>query len=541
MTAIRPRPRAVLAPVHPYVVGRRINDIALAGLSALIPAALAIGTTIALPHESLLFVLALIAGAIAIVALIVSSRLDVTVTLLILYLGLLDGPVKLLFSNREATAGIEDVLIVAICLGALMRMAVRKERLRMPPLSGWVLAWVVLVLVNAFNPRTEGIAHVLGGFRNQLAFVPFFFFGYALIRSKRRFRQLFLMIGVLALAGGAVAAYQTELSPAQLASWGPGYHALIYPTLGSGRVYFSEGEARVRPPGLGSEAGASGSIGHVALPMCLALVAITRRRKRWIAGALCLGALVAVIVGLGRTQLIGTGLGVIAFAVLSSLSGRNAPKAIGALLAIAVLAIPTGAILVSTLRSGTFKRYETIGLNQETTLHKESSWSKIPKIVAGSPLGYGLGNSGSVANFGGSANNNLLEGHGLTSETQYNVLVKELGLPGLILWPLMSIYVSFLILRRMRLIRDPELAICLAGALAAFITLPIEGFTGFLNGSADTGAYFWFAIGVAAYWLAGPGLARARGLTLDGDDSGASGEQGVQVARGGQDAAVAPA
>ncbi len=143
------------------------------------------------------------------------------------------------------------MLIVAICLGALMRMAVRKERLRMPPLSGWVLAWVLLVLVNAFNPRTEGIAHILGGFRNQLVFVPFFFFGYALMRSKRRFRQLFLIVGVFALASGAVAAYQTELSPAQLASWGPGYHALIYPTVGSGRTYYqrrrsSRASARAR-------------------------------------------------------------------------------------------------------------------------------------------------------------------------------------------------------------------------------------------------------------------------------------------------------
>jgi hypothetical protein len=283
-------------------------------------------------------------------------------------------------------------------------------------------------------------------------------------------------------------------------------------------------------------------VGHVALPMCLALFAITRRRKRWIAAILCLGAMIAVVVGLGRLQLIGAGLGVVAFAVISSLSGRNMPKAIGALLAIVVLAIPTGAILVSTLRSGTFKRYESIGVNQETTLHKESSWNKIPKIVAGSPLGYGLGNSGSVANFGGSANNNLLEGHGLTSETQYNVLVKELGLPGLILWPLIVIYVSLLIFRRTRLVRDPELAICLAGALAAFIPLPIEGFSGFVTSNGSTAAYFWFAIGVAAYWLVGPGQARTRALRLDDGEQGVErDERGAQLSTGGQDVAVAPA
>jgi hypothetical protein len=116
-----------------------------------------------------------------------------------------------------------------------------------------------------------------------------------------------------------------------------------------------------------------------------------------------------------------------------------------------------------------------------------------------------LGNSGSISGFGGSANTNLLEGHGLTSETEYNVLVKELGLPGLILWPLLSIFVSVMIVRRMRRIRDGELAICLAGALAAFIPLPIEGSTGFISGGAASGAYFWFAIGIVAYWFAGPG------------------------------------
>ncbi len=31
------------------------------------------------------------------------------------------------------------------------------------------------------------------------------------------------MLGVIALANGVVSAYQTRLTPAQLASWGPGY------------------------------------------------------------------------------------------------------------------------------------------------------------------------------------------------------------------------------------------------------------------------------------------------------------------------------
>jgi hypothetical protein len=532
MNAVRARSRAVGGPVHAHVVEQRLRDMALTGLTALLPAVTALAITIALPKTSLALILLVIAGAVTVVALMICSRLEITVTFVVLYLGLLEGPVKLLFGAREVTASISDIIILAVCLGALMRIVVRRERIALPPLSGWVLLWVLLVLVNAFNPKTQGILHVLGGFRQQLQFVPFFFFGYILMRSKRRFRQLFIIMGVITLANGVVAAYQTELTPEQLASWGPGYHNLIYaPGSGTGRVYFSEGEARVRPPGLGSEAGTSGAIGHIALPMCLALVAISRGRRRWFAILFSLGAIAAVIVGLGRLQLVGAALGVFAFAGLATLTGRHFSRALGTLLAVVILAIPAGALVVSSLRSGTFKRYESLSVTSETTLHKEAAWSKIPKYVEASPLGFGLGNSGSVSSFGGSANTNLLEGHGLTSETEYNVLVKELGAPGLILWPLLSIYVSLLLVRRMRRIRDSELAICLAGALAAFIPLPIEGMSGFISGGAPSGGYYWFAIGVVAYWLLGPGLAKTR------EAFGGDGEQSPR--RG--DAALAPA
>jgi hypothetical protein len=510
MNAIRASSRAAFGLAHPYVIERRLGDIARTGLMALIPAVTALAITIAMPKASLLVVLAIIAGAVAVIGLMVSSRLEVTVTLVVIYLGLLDGPLKLLTSARELTASTQDILLLAVCAGALLRITVRKERIAWPPLSGWVIAWTLLVLVNAFNPKTQGILPILAGFRQNLQYVPFFFFGYVLIRSKRRFRQMFILMGVFALANGAVAAYQTELTPAQLASWGPGYHNLIYPPSngGSARVYFSEGEARVRPPGLGSEAGSSGAIGHIALPMCLALLAISRRKRKWIAAIFALGSLVAIVVGLGRLQLVGAALGVVAFAGLVTFGGKQVSRTFGTMLAVVVLAIPVGAVLDSTLRSGTLSRYTTLNASSETTLHKEAAWSKIPKYVAASPLGFGLGNSGSAAGRLKS-NTNLLEGHGLTSETEYNVLVKELGAPGLILWPLISIYVSLLIVRRMRKVRDGDLAICLAGALAAFIPLPIEGTSGFISGGAASGAYFWFAIGIVAYWLVGPGRALA--------------------------------
>lgn len=509
---------APLPRTHPLVLERRVADLLRLGMMALVPAVTATAVTIALPHTSVFVVLAALAGLVGVLALMMYSRLEVTVALVVVYLGLFNGPVKMFLGTREVTAAVQDLVILAVAAGALLRMGARRERMTLPALGGWVLAWVVLVLVNAFNPHTESVLHILGGFRQQLQYVPFFFFGYVLMRSKHRFRQMFIIMGVIALANGVVAAYQTGLSPGQLAAWGPGYSSLIHPQgKGSGRTYISEGEARVRPPGLGSEAGFSGATGHIALPMCLALLVISRRRK-WIAALLCMGAGVAVMVGLGRLPLVSAALGVLAFVGLAALAGRRFSRAMGALLAFVVLAIPVGAVVISSLRSGTFKRYESLNTSSKTTLHKEGSWSKIPKYVAASPFGFGLGNSGPVGGLGGRANN-LLEGHGLTSETQYNVLVKELGLPGLILWPATIIYVSMLAATGMRRIRDGDIAICLAGTLASFAPLLIEGSSGFLSGSTSDGPYFWFAIGVAGYWLARSRRAPATATVGGGDAS----------------------
>jgi hypothetical protein len=499
--------------VHPVVLDRRIHDLLLLGLTALAPAALALGLAVALPHTSVLVVLGAILAAVGVVALIVSARLEVTVALVVLYLGLLDGPVKLGIGRSEATAAARNVLILAICLGAVLRIVVRKERVRLPPLSGWVLAFAAIVVVNAFNPKTAGIAHALGGFRQQLQWVPFFFFGYLLVRSKKRLRQLFLIVGVIGLANGVVATYQTGLSPAQIAGWGPGYRALFQPTTvekkaSIARNYSSEGEARVRPLGLGSDSGFSGGVGVIALPFSLALIATWRSRRRWVGVVLCLGALVAVVTGLGRLQVVGAAIGVLAFAGLATIAGRRMSRAFGALIVIAALAIPLGAVFVSAVGGGTFKRYESIAPSEVSSTvpsHKSAAWSKIPKLLAKAPFGVGLGSVGSSGTFGGRVTG--LEGYAVSAETQYNLEADELGAPGLLVWVALSIAVIALVVRGMRRVVDGDLALLLAGAFAPFIALMLEGFSGPFITSAAAGPYFWFAVGAAAYWLAGPGRA----------------------------------
>jgi hypothetical protein len=511
MSSPQLRPAGAIGGVHPAVLDRRIRDLVLIGLTGLIPAVIALGIVVEIPDASfatVVLVLGAIAGVLGVVALMASTRYEVTVTLLALYLGLLDGPVKLGLPGGELTHAVRNILILAVCVGAVMRLVVRREPVRLPALSGWVLAFVAVVALEAFNPKTAGILKVVGGFRQQLQWVPFFFFAFVLMRSKRRFRQFFLIMGVCALANGVLATYQTGLSPAQLASWGPGYRVLFQPVsvgkkAGHARVYGSEGEARVRPVGLGSDSGFSGGVGLLALPFSLALLATWRSRRRWVAAVLALGAIAGILTGLGRLQVVGGVLGVIAFFLLAAVGGRRVKRPLGALLAVVALAVPIGAVFVSIVGSGTFSRYNTFETNSASSIvtHKSAAYTKIPGMLLRDPFGVGLGTVGAVGGFGG-ANAEPLN---VSSESQYNFIADELGAPGLALWIMLSVYVVVVIARGLRRVRDGELAILLAGACAPFVALIFMGFSGPLTTSAVLGPYFWFAIGIVAYWFAGPG------------------------------------
>jgi hypothetical protein len=490
---------------------RRAGARAQTLLALALALALALGVSVATPRPNLLLALVLLLGAVGVVALAIGSRLELSVTLLALYLGLLDGPVKLL-SASQAASSVRDILIAAVSLGALVRLLRRGERLRLPPLSGWVLAFVALVAIEAFNPRTHDLLKIAGGFRQNFEWVPFFFFGYALMRSKERLRKLFVLLGAIALINGAVSAYQTKLTPGQLASWGPGYAQLyednsVGETGLTARRYLSEGVALVRPPGLGTDSGFSGGIGVIALPGTLALLATGRGRRRWLAILLSLGALVGIATGLGRLQVVGAAIAVVGFLLLSLSAGERVAQPLAALLAVAAFALPLGALFVSLEGAHVFSRYESIEPNsvvQTSTSYKKKSLELIPHYIASAPFGFGLATAGSASTFGG-RQAEALEGHGVSSETQYNYVEDELGAAGLILWVALTLQVILLVLRRLPRVADVEVRIDLAAVFAVFIAFALMGVEGSFMSSAAGGPFFWFAVGIAAYWLAGPG------------------------------------
>jgi hypothetical protein len=486
-------------------------------LSVLIPLVVALAISVEMPAPSIrsvIEVLLLMAGLIGVIALVISTRYTVTLTLLALYLGLLDGPVKLEAADKFAS-GVRDVLIVAIGLGMLMRLPLKRERVLLPPLSAWVFAFVAITLVEAFNPDTNGILKVLGGYRQQLEFVPLFFFGYMVIRSKQRFRQLFLVLGVIALANGLVGTYQSRLSPSQLSGWGPGYGERI---AGNGkgqggRTYAVEGVAHNRPPALGSDSGFGGAVGTLAVPGLLALLAVGRLRRRWPVLLCMMGALLGVATSASRTDIVVALVALATFAGLAVVARLRVGRALGALMIVAALGGVTAAALVAVDGSQIFHRQEALvklAGGEDTNGHetgddgKEKHLNEIPRDIADAPFGFGLGTIGAVAGLGGHERvtvENEIVGGG----SAYNLLVVEVGAPGLIAWLGISLSVIVLGVTRMRGIVDPELRIYLVALLTAFIAFTIQGISAPTLAVTPAGAYLWFAPGVFAYWFLGPG------------------------------------
>ncbi len=501
---------------HPSVLSGRARELLLVGMSVLVPLVLALAVSIALPKPStgsVVAVVALTLGAAGVVALMISSRYTVTLTLLTLYLGLLDGPVKLQVHSSAGSA-VRDVLIGAIVLGMLTRLGRNRERVTLPPLSGWVLGFACVVLVEALNPATANLLKAIGGYRQGLEWLPFFFFGYMMMRSKQRFRQLFLVLGVIALANGVVGAYQSRLNPTQLAGWGPGYATLAEggPHV-SARTYKVEGVAHVRPPALGSDAGFGGGVGTLALPCLLALLAAGRLRRRWPVLLCCLGALLGIASAGSRTSVVVGVLVVAGFAALSALAGLRVSRSLVALLVVAIMVFAAGVALIALDGSAVFHRQETLTSTQrieETDgTKKEEGLSRIPADLIHDPLGLGLGTAGAASGFGGYVGHLEVEGEKAAAGSAYSLLAREVGLPGLALWVGLMLSTIVLAVRRLRRIRDTELRTYLVAVLAGFIALSIEGLSS-PTLSVTVGTWMWFVPGVVAYWFAGPGWTAMR-------------------------------
>ena len=184
-------------------------------------AAVSLGAAIALPAAPFALLLAPVFGAACVWA-FVSPRSGWSLVVLLLYLALADGVVRLVTGTSELTL-LRDGLLYAIVLGVVVRGLVRRQAFEPPPLTAWVVAFVLVVLVQLANPAGGSFTHSLAALRPHFEWVPLFFLGYAVMRSARRLRVFFVLLLAVATVNGIVNFVQLNLSVDQFAAWGPGY------------------------------------------------------------------------------------------------------------------------------------------------------------------------------------------------------------------------------------------------------------------------------------------------------------------------------
>jgi len=426
-------------------------------------------------------------------------RVDRSLAVLALYLGLLDGYLKLRIGSQALSLG-RDVLIVAIAAGALLRTVYSRHSLPLPPLAGLVLAFAAVVLVELFNPSGPGMLQGLAGVRSHLEFVPLFFLGYAFVRRESQVRILVFILVICAAAGGVVALLQSWLTPEQLAQWGPGYRDRIYGAgalEGAGRVGFdASGNPVVRPFGLGSEVGGAAAMAALALPGLLVLMINKSTRRPLILGPLAIGIALAVVTSGSRAATVAVFLSALAFGIMAAVS-KNAFRAIAGLAVASVLLY--GVFVQLGPDNPAKNRAQSVTPDNVVTTFSQERGSSVRLFGTYAleyPLGVGVGTLGAAASITGRPNIT-----GLNGETLWNFLVLETGLAGLAIMLALIIRLLWLAVTRIRRVVDPAMRLYLAALAAPLFSLAISGFAGPTTVSVPFGPYLWLVAGVLSYWL----------------------------------------
>lgn len=443
--------------------------------------------------------LATAAFVVIIVWCITRRRVDQTLVLFALYLGLLDGYIKLSTGSSTVTLA-RDVLLLAIAAGALLRASLSGRRPTLPPLGALVIAFCAVVAVQLLNPNARNLAGGLAGVRQHLEFVPLFFLGFAFLRRESQIRACLLLIATCAAIGGVVSLVQSSLTPQELASWGPGYSDRVLGTgafSNAGRTAVSGGIDSVRPFGLGSDAGAGAVIAAIALPSLIALFMAGPNRYRLLTIPMAVGIGMALATSGSRNALAVAFVSLIAFAVLAA-NSRNALRAVvGVAIGFVVI---YGAFQQLSSTNAAAERTKSIVSSNTLTTYKEergASLALIGEYIADYPLGAGIGRNGPAGGAFSSAG--PIERR--NAETEWNFLVLELGVLGLAIYALLNLCVGSWAVRRIRSLKGGTERLYLAALSAPLAGLIAQGFVGPTSASVPTGPYFWLVAGILSFWL----------------------------------------
>lgn len=486
--------RALPRPSADGLAGQIVAGLLVAGIAVVL--------TYAVTH---------LRGTVAIAALVVAAgtvwfattrHTGMALALLMLYLGLLDGYLKL-SSGSSAVTFVRDALLFAMAAGLLVRAIAKRQPLPLPPLSGWVLLFVVIVLAQVANPHGGTLTHSLAGVRQHLEFVPLFFLTYAFVRTTRALRVFAMILLVIAAANAAANFVQFHLTPAQLAAWGPGYAERIN---GQGNFEFAGrtfndtlGTTHTRPFGLMSDAGSGGLVGAYAVGAILACATLFRR-LRYLLLSIAMAILVAigVITSEGRGAVIAAVIVGFGFLLLTG-SARGRVRTLFGGAVVAVVAVFVVQQIASSSGSLAF-RYQgltTAGIFSTTQQARGGSFAKIVPNVINHPLGAGLGIGGPASGLSGAPQ---FDGVADT-ETEISFATLETGIPGMVTLIGFTIMIFALGLRRLAREPDPEARIMLAAIIAPILGLLALYMITASSPTTPGGPYLWACGGIVAYWL----------------------------------------
>jgi hypothetical protein len=465
-------------------------------------ALLAAGLTTVLDRRGVGIGIAAGAAASVVAWLFTTRHTQLALALFLVYVGALDGYVKLATGVAGITL-VRDVLLFGVVVGVLVRAQVQGRKLRLPPLSAWVCGFVVVIFVQLFNPQAGTLGHSLAGLRQHLEFVPLFFLTFAFVRTTRALRWFVVLILLVATANGTASWVQFNLAPKQFASWGPGYAERVLGKGGfanAGRTFADTADKnRTRPFGLGSDAGSGGIMGALALGGVLALASLAgRRRYLLFAVAMAIGALAAILTSQGRGVIVVSVVIVLAYALLTITSGGSARGmlaiAMGGILAV----VGIQAILGSTAPSAF--RYEGLSATnivQTTTHARPGNGAAILTAITSYPLGAGLGTGGPASGSPGATE----LAYTVNTESELSFMTAEAGIAGMLL--IVGFTVSLFVLGVTRLRQEPDRE---ARLLLTALISPVAGMIALYYPSGVTaatpaGPYLWAIGGIVSYWL----------------------------------------
>lgn len=478
--------------------------VALAACGATIASGAAVCLAVTGPSStrSVLDIVVLALGVTATLALMTSERLGLTLTLYAVYIGCLDGVLKLESGSQFGTLG-RDGILYAIVGGWLIRVLVRHKPIRLPPGTALVLIWTAVILVQIPNPAGAGLMHSVISIRPDLEFVPLFFVGYAFMRTENRLWSFLVILLALAAVNGAISLIQLNLTPQELARWGPGYSVLELGGTGSGTsyqfgiTYVAGGAAHVRPLGLGGFPGFAGVMSVLALPGGLALLSQrTPMIPRWLTALLLALSFIGVITSQTRTAVLGSVVVILAFTLLTT-TPRQAFRNFGIFAAVAVIGYGAGTALVGNGPN----RYSTIAPNKvlsTVTTYKSATYALIPRYLVDYPLGVGLGMTGAASK--STVGGVISQSRSYDAETEFTFLICEGGIPGLLAMAGVFVWTIRAGLRSRRQAYDPQVRVPLMALLAVALFLAADWFFGAVTAQSPTGPATWLIMGVFAFW-----------------------------------------